>query len=97
MTLADIAQLEKLVSIVLIITRLIDTTLGIQRKITESNKELVGVAVDAGIQDTKDLDISKDDLVNLCESFFYKNRKPWNRVNNSKLRVLIKECILNNL
>lgn len=93
MKLSDITQLEKLVSIVVLITRVIDTALGIQSKITESNRELVEVACDAGLQDCKELDMTNDDVIKICESFFYKNRKFWNRINKAKLRVLIKEHI----
>lgn len=91
--LTEITQLEKLVSIVVLITRIIDTTLGIQSKITESNKDLVEVACDAGLQDCKDLEMTNEDMISLCETLFYQNRKFWNRINKSKLRLLIKDKI----
>lgn len=88
--------LEKIASVVVIFTRITDTILAIQSKITESNKELVKVSVEYAFQEyirfkNSALDDDLGTAVNLSKEFFYENGKIWNRLPIEKLNVFIKE------
>ena len=90
---------EKLASVVVIFTRIIDTVLGIQSKITQSIKDLVKVSVEYSYQkflrfiDKKPDEEDLENAIELSREFFFDNGKIWNILPDDKLYVFIREEI----
>ena len=98
---SELTYFEKVASIIVLSTRIIDTILAIQQKITESNKDLIMISCDYGMQQMKLQGISdssnvNEDIIEEIIKFFYENKKKWNIIRESKLRVLIKDFLINN-
>lgn len=100
---SHISLIEKLASLVVIVTRITDTVLGIQAKITESNKNLVELSVESVYHKyikvcVKSEVITHDEMdkiLSMSKDFFFKNRKMWNRLPGNKLDVYIKQELKN--
>ena len=84
-------SLQNLTSIVVIFTRLFDTMFNIQKKISESNNHLIEIICQDIVTNNLENDLSKEEIINICEYKFYENKNIWNIIDNSLLKMLIKK------